>query len=115
MENRICEDNKMLEQDVLLRIKNLCNEKNWTVYRLSIESDVPYSTLSTMFKKTNIPTIPTLMKLCNALGITMSQFFTDSPKLVELTDEQFQMFQKWIGLSTEQKYLLLKIIENFKE
>lgn len=61
----------------LQKIKELMSERKWSIYRLSKESDIPYSSLNSMFNKNNYPTIPTLEKICAAFRITLSEFFSD--------------------------------------
>lgn len=55
----------MRDKDVIQHIQDLCKERSWTYYRLAKEADIPYSTLNNMVNRTNIPTIPTLQKLCS--------------------------------------------------
>ena len=66
----------MRDKDVIQHIQDLCKERSWTYYRLAKEADIPYSTLNNMVNRTNIPTIPTLQKLCDAFGITLAAFST---------------------------------------
>ena len=73
--------------DALERIKNLMSERGWTEYKLAKEAELPQSTISTLFSRNNLPSIPTLEAICQGLGITMSQFFAEG-ELVELTKEQ---------------------------
>ena len=67
----------MVEFDVVARIQELCQSRSWTYYRLAKASGIPYSTLSTMLHKTNVPSVPSLMKICEGFGITLAQFFSD--------------------------------------
>ena len=55
----------MQEFDVVGRIQELCRSRSWTYYRLAKASGIPYSTLSTMLHKTNVPSVPSLMKICD--------------------------------------------------
>lgn len=61
--------------DVLNRIQTLLNEREWTLYRLAKESGITYSSLSSLFKKDNQPTISTLEKICTGLNISLNEFF----------------------------------------
>lgn len=73
--------------DVLKRINQLRLEKGWSVYRLSVESGLPQSTLTNMFNRETLPSITTLECICHAFGISMSEFFVDSTVL-DVIDEQ---------------------------
>ena len=58
----------------LERIRGLCAERNWTYYQLSKASGIPYSTLNTMLHKDNMPSLPTLHKLCRDLASPSQNF-----------------------------------------
>ena len=61
--------------EVLQQIQKCMSERNWTLYKLSKECDIPYSSLSSLFAKNNQPTISTLEKICDGFNITLSEFF----------------------------------------
>ena len=67
--------------DCLERIRTLLEERGWSVYRLAQEAGVPQSTLANLFLRNNMPTVPTLERICQALGITMAEFFSQQPTL----------------------------------
>ena len=50
--------------DTLMKIQKLMNERNWSLYKLAKESDIPYSSLNSLFLKNNQPTLSTLEKIC---------------------------------------------------
>lgn len=97
--------------DVLNKIRLLMNKKGWSEYHLSRVSGVPQSTINSMFRNNNSPTITTLESICKAFDVTLSEFFADGESLNSLTKEQRTMFDKWSQLTSEQKELLLKLIQ----
>lgn len=97
--------------NTLERIRQLLEERGWTVYKLSKLSGVSQSTLSNMFNRNNDPSIGTLEDICNAFGITLSQFFADEGELVALNKAQVEMLEKWSTLTSEQKNALLKLLK----
>lgn len=98
--------------DVLTKIKKQRDERGWSDYKLAQEAGLRQSTLSSMFKKNNMPTIPTLEALCKAFGLTLSQFFADGNMPVDLTDEQRSMLENWNMLPSEQKKALLELMKS---
>lgn len=89
--------------DVLDRIVQLRQERNWSEYRLSLEADITQSTISTWYRKNLIPTIPSLSKICDAFGITLSQFFLeDNEHTVFVNDIQLQLLKASEKLNEEQ-------------
>lgn len=93
------------------RIRALCRERSWTVYRLAKESGITYSTLSTMLNQGNIPTIATLVKLCEGFDITLAQFFDDGTQSQPLTQEQREHLRRWERLSTEEQQGMERYID----
>lgn len=99
--------------DVLGRIKQLMDQRDWSIYRLCKESGLAQSTLSHIFRKDSEPTISTLDTICKAFGMTLGEFFSDGER-VPLTGEQRGLLDKWALLTAEQKELVLNMIDNMK-
>lgn len=105
----------MRETDVIGRIQELCSARSWTYYRLAKESGIPYSTLSTMLHKTNIPSVPSLVKICDGFGITLAQFFSPEDEVSRLTRDQRDCLQYWDNLDVESKRLALAYMQGLKD
>ena len=56
---------------------NFRQERNWTEYQLAEKSGLPQSTISSWYRKNQIPSVQSLEKICSAFNITLSQFFTE--------------------------------------
>ena len=98
---------KLLKENfVLNKIKTLCVENKYSLYKLSKESGVPLSTLSSLFSNNNFPSIPTLQKICNAFHITISDFFLieESPEYIR--EEHKILIRKYESLNITQKNYL---------
>ena len=52
--------------DIKNRIYQLMELRGWTTYMLAEKAGMTQSTISTMFRSTSVPTIPTLEKICEA-------------------------------------------------
>lgn len=58
------------------RIQTLCNERKWSVRKLSTESGVSPSTIKNIFYgKSNNPGIVTIKMICDGFGISITEFF----------------------------------------
>ena len=95
--------------DAKARIRQLMEERNWSEYRLAIASGLSQSTVANIFNRNTIPSVATLESICAGLGITLSQFFAEGD-MVELTEEQREMFAAWSTLSKDQKEVLRQLI-----
>jgi transcriptional regulator with XRE-family HTH domain len=96
------------------RIKELADARGWSEYRLVKESKLAASTISNIYHRNTIPSIPTLETICNTFGISLSQFFSND-NMVSLTEEQEDLLSHWAYLSSEQKRTLLEHIKTLKQ
>ena len=94
------------------RLQNLMKARGWSEYRLSKECGLSESTLANIFRRNTVPSISTLEAICNAFGISLSQFFADGD-LVELTPELREVFDQWATLTPEQKQAVLGLLKAF--
>ena len=99
--------------DAKVRIKELMAERNWSEYRLAIESGLSQSTVANIFNRNTTPSVATLESICTGFGITLAQFFAEGD-MVELSEEQKEMFSAWCSLSKDQKEVLNQLIRIMK-
>ena len=97
--------------NVLERITYLREQKNWTEYQLAEQSGLTQSTISSWYRKSIVPSIPSLEKVCAALGITLSQFFAEDSESFSLTPSQKKLLEESGKLTPTQ---LNALIEFFK-
>jgi len=98
--------------DILAKLEKLMEDNKWTYYRLAQESGLSQPTITNIFKRNAIPHIDTLEKICDAFGLTLSQFFIeDNEKFVPLTNTQRDLFRHWETLPKEKKRIIEEMIE----
>lgn len=86
--------------------------RNWTEYELAQHSGLSQSTISTWYRKNQIPTVQTLDKVCKGFGITLSQFFVEDGDTLQLTLEQRELLDKWAALTDTQQVLFLELFKS---
>ena len=94
--------------DAKTRIRQLMDERNWSEYRLAIASSLSQSTVANIFNRNTTPSVSTLESICAGFGITLAQFFAEGD-MVELTQEQREMFAAWSSLTKDQKDVLRQL------
>ena len=99
--------------DVKARIRQLMDERQWTEYRLAIASGLSQSTVANIFNRNTTPSVSTLESICAGFGISLSQLFSEN-NMVELTQEQKEMFATWATLTKPQKEALRMLIDVMK-
>ena len=99
--------------DTKTHIKELMDERGWTIYELAKRSGLAQTTIANMWKRNTEPTLPSLRAICKGFGITLAQFFAEGD-MVELTPEQRDFFLRWSALMPEQKEMLMKLVSSMK-
>lgn len=100
--------------DVKERLIQLQQQRGWTDYKIAKEAGLSSNTVSNIYRRNNVPSIPTLEALCKAFGITMAQFFAEDD-LVELTPEIRELVDKWAALTEEQKAAVWQILKSYEK
>lgn len=98
--------------NILERITQLREERHWSEYQLAEQSGLTQSTISSWYRKDMLPTIPSLIKICEAFGISISQFFLDdSDQAILLTNKQLALIAASTKLDSQQYDALLHFLE----
>lgn len=98
--------------NVLEKITELRLQRHWTEYQLAEASGLTQSTISSWYRKNMLPTLPSLIKICDAFDISVSQFFVeDDTHTLLLNDRQIQLIKAVSKLNSEQYNALLAFIQ----
>mgnify|MGYP002869331421 CR=1 FL=1 len=100
--------------DVKARLKQLMDERGWTIYRVAKEAGIPWSTVRNMFKRNTEPSIATLECLCKGMGMTLPQFF-DTDNTMGLSSEQAEILQQWSRLQEKDRRLISELVDSLNE
>ena len=99
-------------KDILADITRLRLNRNWSEYQLAQHSGISQSTISTWYRKNQVPTIQTLEKVCLGFGITLSQFLANDDDAVSLTESQKELLDCWAALTETQQALFMQLFKN---
>lgn len=91
------------EKYIANRIKELCDKKQMSMYALSKKTGISQSSLSNLMKRGSTPTFYTLDRICDGLGITLPQFFSEDIGGLELSSEQKKVLETWESLTDKEK------------
>ena len=101
--------------DILGLIRKNREARGWTEYQLAERSGLPQSTFSSWYKKGRTPSFSSLEKICEAFGLTLSQFFADAEDRLALTPAQRALLDKWSRLPPGQQSSLLALMDAMLE
>ena len=71
--------------NILNTITAYREERKWSLYDLATHAELKSSTISTWYNDNAIPTIPSLVKICDAFQITLSDDFCKGEREVSLS------------------------------
>ena len=100
--------------DILGRIDRERLSRGWTEYALAENSGLTQSTISTWRRKQLQPNVASIEKICDGLGITLAEFFSDSESTY-LTEEQKETLALLGKLSPKQRTAVLEMLKSFVE
>ncbi len=96
--------------EVLEKIDILRKDRGWSINYLAMESELTQSTLNNLYRRNTEPKISTLRSICNAFGISLSEFFKDEDE----DNEEDELIKKVKSLSDINKKALLQLLKNIK-
>ncbi len=96
--------------DILSRITEERLKRGWSEYRLAENSGITQSTISTWYRKQMQPSISSLEKICNGLGISLAQFFSIDSNST-LSGEQTEILEHWLRLDTDERTAIRLLLE----
>ena len=97
--------------DILGKIRRLQEERGWSENHLAEQAHLSQSTINSLYRKGNVPTIPTLEAICRAFGMTVSQFLAEDSLPSDLTGEQRELLSCWDALAPDKRKVLLALIK----
>lgn len=103
---------------ILIRIDELCNQNNWTHYRIAKEADIPLNSFNSMYKRNTYPTIPTLEKICDGFQVSMKDFFDYDLMLTEhpaLSGEETILIERYRELPKTDRQLLFAYLDGLQK
>ena len=97
--------------DINKRIDDLRFQRGWSMYELAQEAGITQSTLTSMMKRGTPPKIDTVESICEAFGITLSQFFMDDEHLESLDPNEKKLIALYRKLPEKKQQALIDLID----
>ena len=98
--------------DVIKRLNELRLERDMSVYRLAELTGINQSTLANTFSRGTVPSVKNLELICQALGVTLAQFFTEKEEPTRLTPQELNLVHYYRKLPHSIKESVNDIITN---
>lgn len=101
--------------DILKRIETMRKKRGWSEYELSKKTDIPQSTISSWYRKDQIPALHSLEKICKAFDLPLSVMVAETDHLTQLSPEDHQILNLFQCMNSQQKTSLLQLLKSFSE
>ena len=100
--------------DILGKIEKERLKRGWSEYTLAQNSNIAQSTISTWYIKKLQPSVASIEHICDGLGISLSQFFSDE-KVNDIPTEQQELYDLWSKLTPEQRKNLINFLKSLNK
>ena len=101
--------------DIGKRLAELRSAKGMTRYRLTQITGVSGHHIKGIEEGTRQPTIDTLQRLVEALGLTLAEFFNESQNAVYLSSDERTLLENFRTISVEKAQALLTMSDVLKK
>ena len=98
--------------NVLKKINKMRLERDWSVYKLSVESGLSQSTITNMFNRETLPSITSLECICKAFGITLAEFFEETTP-TQLSDQK--VLELYHSINDEAKQSIIALMKELSK
>lgn len=96
--------------NIIDRINELRLGRGWSVNNLAMEAGITQSTLNSVLSRGTAPKIDTLQCLCDAFGITLSQFFLEDETAELLNGDEKALVDAFRKLPGDKQKALLTLL-----
>lgn len=102
--------------DIIERIKELRDARGWSTNQLALEAELTQSTLASLLspKQNFLPSLETLMRLCNAFGITPAQFFLEEEMSELVNAQEKRLLAQFRALPEKKRAAVLLLLSDEK-
>ena len=102
-----------IEKYIADTIIELCEKRGVSKYRLSQLSGISQSSLGRIISKESLPSLITLEKICEALDVTLAQFFQDKTPQ-NMTETQTEILDIWNNLSNDEQDTVIAMLRGLQ-
>ena len=99
--------------DIVKKLNKMRVERNLSVYKLAYLSGLNQSTLANTFSRGLVPSVANLEAICEAMGVTLAQFFTESKEDFKLTENERRMLINYRRLPEDVRNIMGELIEKY--
>lgn len=98
-----------IDMDIKARLEELRKQKNISIYELTIRADLSENTIYHWYNNKAVPSLTGLIAVCNALEITIEEFFNPKVKGA-LTVRESELVELFSKCNDEEQQAILTLL-----
>lgn len=95
--------------DIVRKLENIRANRGLSVYKVTQLADISQQTYYSWIKENVMPSMTSLKKVCNVLGVEITDILTDNSDSLEFET----LKSKWNMMTLSQKQSIMSIIDNY--
>ena len=95
--------------DIVKKLENIRTNRGLSVYKVTQLADISQQTYYSWIKENVMPSMTSLKKVCNVLGVEITDILTDDSDSLEFET----LKSKWNMMTLSQKQSIMSIIDNY--
>ena len=95
--------------DIVKKLENIRTNRGLSVYKVTQLADISQQTYYSWIKENVMPSMTSLKKVCNVLGVEITDILTDNSDSLEFET----LKSKWNMMTLSQKQSIMSIIDNY--
>ena len=95
--------------DIVKKLENIRTNRGLSVYKVTQLADISQQTYYSWIKEDVMPSMTSLKKVCNVLGVEITDILTDDSDSLEFET----LKSKWNMMTLSQKQSIMSIIDNY--
>ena len=107
-------NDKELIDFIVTKIDSLRVKNSLSVYELSVKANLSVNTLNDLFKKRSVPSIRTLNRLCDSLGIPLWELFVFDNADYPLNSNEKELIRRYRKMSTASRNVMFELFNHMK-
>ena len=106
--------NQQIIDFIVAKIDSLRVEESLSIYELSLRANLSINTLNDLFKKRSVPSIRTLNRLCDSLGIALWELFVFESIDYPLNSQEKELIRRYRKMSTASRNVMFELFNQMK-
>ncbi len=108
------DDERQMIKDIVDRIDVLRVESGFSIYELAQRANLSLNTLKAIFKKESYPNTLTVIRICEAVGVSAWEFFLFGKPDAKFSKAEIVLIGQYERVTQESAVALLEIARNLK-